>query len=335
MSRGLSKEQVEDLLDYIDVDKVQVWKGDKIQFCCPIHGEGHPSCGINVDWVPPGSSGHYQVFHCFSCGKRGTLPMFLYLSLPDKFKTVQEAEQFLVNRYNVEFSFNFDVGEIDLSRYDDRFTKHVKKNKRFELAKSKLAPFMSGKETYQYYFDRGFTVEDMQYFMIGRDLENETVTIPAFWQDGKLAGIIGRYVDPRRPKNMRFKVYEFPKGSIIYPLDKLQVIDDTIIGVESMLDAQHMHKWNYRNTVAMMGDGMSDQQADMIASRCNKFVDLFDNDEWGLVARERAQKALKGRVMYLTCDYPDWGKDPSDWGEEVTNEILATAHFINKSLPRL
>ena len=34
----LSKEQIEDLLDYIGEDKVQQWKGSKIQFCCPIHG---------------------------------------------------------------------------------------------------------------------------------------------------------------------------------------------------------------------------------------------------------------------------------------------------------
>lgn len=34
----MSKEQVEDLLNYIGVDKIQDWKGSKIQFCCPIHG---------------------------------------------------------------------------------------------------------------------------------------------------------------------------------------------------------------------------------------------------------------------------------------------------------
>lgn len=31
----LTKNQIEDLLNYIGVDKVQFWKGDKIQFCCP------------------------------------------------------------------------------------------------------------------------------------------------------------------------------------------------------------------------------------------------------------------------------------------------------------
>lgn len=34
----LTKEQIEDLLNYIGVCKIQFWKGDKIQFCCPIHG---------------------------------------------------------------------------------------------------------------------------------------------------------------------------------------------------------------------------------------------------------------------------------------------------------
>lgn len=39
MSRtALTKEQIEDLLEYIGVEKVGQWKGDNIQFCCPIHG---------------------------------------------------------------------------------------------------------------------------------------------------------------------------------------------------------------------------------------------------------------------------------------------------------
>ena len=42
MKRSLmTKEQVEDLLHYIGVDKIQEWKGNKIQFCCPIHGESY------------------------------------------------------------------------------------------------------------------------------------------------------------------------------------------------------------------------------------------------------------------------------------------------------
>ena len=120
-----------------------------------------------------------------------------------------------------------------------------------------------------------------------------------------------------------------------YPADKLQVVNDTIIGVESMLDTIMMRKWGHFNTLALMGMEMSDEQADFIASRCKKFIDLFDNDEGGRKARDKARVKLKKRgVMYFTCTYPDYGKDPIDWGEIETNQILSTARIVT-GIPRL
>ena len=337
MSKGLNKDQVEDLLiNVLHSPKIMPWKGSKIQFCCTVHGESHPSAGLDIDFTPEDSSGHYQVFHCFSCGASGSIPWLVYKSLPDTFKSVKEAEKFLKERYHIEFSFDFDVDTLSIKRYEDKFVDLDNTEKRFEMPRSKLAVFKSGKETYKYFFDRGFTKKDMQEYMIGRDLESETVTIPVFWEDKTLAGVIGRYIDPRRPKNMRFKIYGFPKGGLIYPLDKLEVVDNTIIGVESMLDAILLRKWGYKNVVAMMGDGMSKQQADQIASRCSKFIDLFDNDKGGRTARDIAKRRLGDRVMYLTPQYyPEEGKDPSDWGEEETNAVIESAGLINKKLPRL
>ena len=338
MSKNLTQEQVDDLLDnVIGVTKRMGWKGTKQQFTCPVHGESHPSCGIDIDFSPDDSHFHLAVFHCFSCGASGTIPWLLHKSLPDRFKNVQEAVRFLKERYHIDFSFDFDVDTLNIKRYDELFINlSENSSKRYEMPRSKLAVFKSGKETYKYFFDRGFTKEDMKKFMIGRDLENETVTIPAFWEDGALAGVIGRYIDPKRPKNMRFKIYGFPKGSLVYPLDKLEVIDDTIIGVESMLDAILLHKWGYRNTIAVMGDGMSKHQADQIAKRCSKFIDLFDNDNGGRTARLIAKKALGDRVMYLTPHYyPDIGKDPSDWGEEETNAVIESVGMTSHKLPRL
>lgn len=336
MSDTLTKEQVEDLLiNVLNVYKMNQWKGNKIQFTCPVHNETHPSCGINIDFVPEGTNAHITVVHCFSCGFSGTIPWFVFKSLPDRFKNIKEVEEFLKKRYGVTYAYTYDPKTQTIKRYEDFGTED--KHTRFELPRTKLAPFKSGKETYQYFFDRGFDKEDMKKFMIGRDLENETVTIPAFWEDGVLAGVIGRYIDPSRPKNMRFKIYEFPKGSLIYPLDKLEVINNTIIGCESMLDVIKLHKWGYPNSVAMMGDGMSKQQADMVVSRCKVFLDLFDNDKGGLEARRIAKRRLGNRVMYLTPTYyPEKGKDPSDWGELETVKVIKSASFLGaKSIPRL
>ena len=337
MSSRMSKEQFEDLLDYVvQTPMRKQWKGDKMQFCCTVHNESNPSCGVNLDFSPDEEPDkHFQVVHCFSCGFSGTIPWFVYKSLPDRFRNVREVDKFLKDRYGVSFNYTYDPVTRKVRRYED--VEEAKEVKRFELPRYKLAPFKSGKETYQYFFDRGFTKEDMKEYMIGRDLESETITIPAFWEDGTLAGVIGRYIDPSRPHNSRYKIYEFPKGSLVYPLDKLQVVNDTIIGVESMFDAIMLRKWGYPNVVAMMGGTMSRQQANMIAARCNKFIDLFDNDEGGAKAREVSRKRLGNRVVYMIPSYyPKKGKDPSEWGEIETVKVINSASYMGvKSIPRL
>ncbi len=326
---GLSKEQIVDLLiNVLQSPKVMQWKGNKIQFCCTIHGESHPSAGINIDYVPEDSSQHYQVFHCFSCAESGTIPWLVYKSLPDRFRSVADAEKFLEERYHVKFN-HLEFDGFNIKRYEEFFGE---KENRFELPITKLAIFKSGKQTYQYFFNRGFDKNDMGEYMIGRDIDEKTVTIPIFWEDKKLAGIIGRYIDPRRPKNMRYKVYNFPKSGIIFPLDKIESTD-TIIGVESVFDAMLLRKWGY-NAIAIMGDSMSNKQAEQILERCDRFIDLFDNDNGGLTARESAKKKLRG-IMYLTPNYyPNYGKDPTEWGRKETEKIIASAGITRHELPR-
>lgn len=329
MTNLLTKEQIEDLLHYIDIDKVQQWKGDKIQFCCPIHGESHPSCGINAHYQKDFHSPVTQVFNCFSCHESGELDWFLYKSMPDKFRTVGQARKFIQSRYGVDLTKRKRLVAVNrISYYEDNFVDLDVVEKRKVIPRSHLAIYKSGKETYSYYFKRGFDKSDMKEYMIGRDLENETVTIPVFYEDGELAGIIGRYINPHRRHGERFKIYDnFNRGMLIYPLDKLEVIDDTLIMVESMLDVQAMRKWGIKNVFALMGSSLTSAQADLIKSRCSRVIDLLDNDDGGERAREKARKKLGKSIMYLTVKYPDlkYGKDPTEWGEKRTKETLKTA----------
>lgn len=335
---GFTKEQIEDLLiNVLDTPKMTQWKGDKIQFCCTIHGEKNPSCGINLDY----SDTHSQLFNCFSCGESGSIPWLVYRSLPDRFKSVTHAEKFLHKRYGITFT-NFNISEdggVTLSRYEDRYVDVDKLNSMREVKPfSNLAPLKSGKQTYQYFFDRGFDKEDMKNFMIGRDLVNETVTIPIFWEDRKLAGIIGRFIDPDRPKNSRFKIYDFKRSSLIYPLDKVETTEDnTLILVEACFDVMMLNKWGFTNAIATMTNKVSKEQAKQIKSRCKNLIVLCDLDERGVLLLETAKKYLKDDVSILLPTYqPDAGKDPCEWGELETVKVINSARYLGiKGLPRL
>ena len=336
-----TKEQIEDLLvNVLETPKITQWKGDKIQFCCTIHNESNPSAGINLDYCPPGSPDlHEQVFNCFACGEHGSIAWLVYKSLPDKFKSVTQAVKFLKNRYGVSIRFMNDKdSDISLNRYEDKFI-DIDKIPEYRVVKplSTIASFRSGKETYQYFFDRGFDKEDMRRFMIGRDLVNETVTIPVFWEDKKLAGVIGRFIDPRRPKNSRFKIYDFQTGKLIYPLDKVVPVDDTLILMEACLDTMALNKWGYPNAIATMTNKVSKDQAEQIKKLCSKLIILSDNDERGIELIKTAKRWLKNDVHILLPSYtPKKGKDPLEWGELETVKVIESAKYmVSESLPRL
>lgn len=337
MSNLFTKEQVEDLLNYIGVDKIQQWKGDKINFCCPIHGETHPSCGINIDYTNEDRDIlHGQVFNCFACNKSGNLAWFTYLSLPDKFKSYGDAVKFLERRYGVNVDqVQKRKGKIHLlKRYGEQ---SIESNVRKVIPYYKLSSFRSGRETYKYFYDRGFDKSDLIEYEIGRDIERETVTIPVFWEDHTVAGVIGRYIDPNRPKNYRYEIYDnFSKSSILFPLDKVEPKNGTVILVEGQFDCIMMRKWGFKETVSSLGNKLSYAQMEQLKMICNTVIILYDNDERGIAAINKARSQLKNSFKVKTCDYTNVvGKDPIEWGEEQTRGILSTATLLKTKLRKI
>lgn len=342
MRDSLSEEQVDDLLSYIGTYNPNYWKDGEKLICCPVHGESNPSMGVSID---------KQVCHCFSCGFAGNFAKLLSYSLPDEFgldtstedtekktsfRAYLKARDFLKVRYELEYH---ELGQKSHSvkRYEQVKTIELADIQRKELPLYKIAPFMSGKETYQYFFNRGFTVEDMKEYMIGRDLDNETVTIPVFFDDGVLAGVIGRYISKNRKKNERYKIYDgFDRGQVLFPLDKFEQDNDTIIIVEGQFDAIRMRKAAFYNTLALMTNNMTTAQAEWIIEHCSTVIWLGDNDERGIEGRDKAHKKLKDHVRFLIVDYPEHGKDVCDWTDDEIGHMIDTAHSItNRRIRRI
>ena len=338
-----TKSQIEDLLtNVLDTPKMTGWKGSKIQFCCTIHGESHPSCGIDIDYCPPDEPEfHGAAFNCFACGQHGSIEWLVYKSLPDRFHSASQAEKFLRKRYGITTRyFEKDSGGVLLHRYNDKFIDldDAPENKRVVKPMSTLAPLKSGKQTYQYFFNRGFDKSDMKKYMIGRNLTDETVTIPVVREDSTLAGVIGRYIDPNRPKNSRYRIYDFRRGALIYPLDKVEPVEDTLILMESQFDVIMMNKWGFPNAVCTMTNKVSREQAQQIADRCSKLIVLCDLDDRGQVLLDTAKHHLqKSGVHILLPTYkPKSGKDPSEWGEKETLKVLNSVKYMGlKKIHRL
>ena len=332
MGSTLTKEQIEDLLIYCGTQPT-FWRDDDMLVNCPVHGESNPSMGVNVE---------KQVCHCFSCGFKGTFTKLLYNSLPDEFgydsstqetqnktwfRADRKAREFLSSRYELEYR---EIGEKlkRIKRYEDVLAiPDFLSDENKSIPMYKIAPFMSGKETYKYFFNRGFTKEDMTKYMIGRDLEHKTVTIPVFNVDGTLAGVIGRYISKKRKHNQRYKIYDnFDRGSLLYPLNYYEPFEDTIIIIEGQFDAIHMHKCGFTNSLSLMTNEMTKIQAKWLEDNCECVIYIGDNDDRGLQAREKNRKLLGNKVNFKLVDYPEHGKDPCDWSIKEIEDMIATAH---------
>lgn len=304
------------------IRKINGRKGVNFQFCCPFHGERRPSAGLLID----DSGSMYG--QCYTCKETFGLPkLFAHTRQIEIRDAIDELEE----RFRSEkVSTIYNSG--NLKTYEDVEEESHSGKKRRELKKSELAPYRSGKETHQYYFDRGFDDDDVAMFKIGWDRTRKRITIPLFHADGVLAGFSGRAVlDNKLPNGKLSKKYkkyygEEPKYYLYdhVPIGELLYLShlfpkgetDTAILVEGLLDAQWFHKQGFPNTMATIIAKMTVlrggdcPQKDILHSLGVKKVILFlDDDEAGKVGEELANKILKDDFVVLKAKYPTGYKD--------------------------
>jgi DNA primase len=203
---------------------------------------------------------------------------------------MKQAAEFIKSRYKVDIS-SFTEDYINrIKRYEDFY--NIEKPPRKVRPLYTIAAYQSGYETYQYFYDRGFDDDIVEWFQIGYDTVHRTVTIPVFWEDYTLAGVIGRYINPRS-KAERYHVYDdFKRGSLLFPIDKVDH-DGEIILVEGQFDCMRLYQWDYRNALASMTSTLTPPQIDYLNKNAESVVLMYDNDAKGQSAQEKIISQLK------------------------------------------
>lgn len=336
----MERDKLKQLLAEIGVDagKTGVYKdsGDNIQFCCPFHGETRPSCGINV---------YTEVGYCFVCDTPFNLKKLVAhcLDIPPHKAIVY-----------LEDKFGWDMKEVavpkGVMRIDD--SEEVdNKPKRFELPRVYIAPFRSGKVTHDYFFKRGFTKETVKKFSIGWDSKRLRITVPVFWEDGALCGVIGRAVLENKVdgeynkefykvykeseyNDTKYHIYEkFPVGDILFPLPQFKPINKTAIIVEGQFDCMWMHQLGYTNTLSCLGSKIKynsrtnkSNQLDILMSLdVDTIILMKDDDEAGQNGAKHDYEILRKHFKVLTVKYPSGKSDPQMLTKEEADKMIAQA----------
>ncbi|MCL4555146.1 MAG: DNA primase [Actinobacteria bacterium] len=329
---------------------------------CPFHSEKTPS--FKVDQTT-------GLWHCFGCGAGGDVFGFVIRRDTLEFP---EAVRFLADRANITLT-ETDAGFAKGPR--GRILAANAAAATFYHQTLLTSADSDAAAARKYLAGRGFGIEIAKCFQIGwaagrtslRDhlraqgfthdeliLANLAVRSEAgsvrdrFWQRvifpirdlaGKVVAFGARSLGDDHPKYVNTgETVAFHKSRHLYGIEKAKspmVQEDTAIIVEGYTDVIAMHIAGLTNVVGTLGTALTQPHIKLISRFASKIVFLFDADEAGLRAAEKAMEFIHlttapqdGRqpVQFGVATVPE-GKDPADYvsaaGPEAMRALLAEA----------
>jgi DNA primase len=311
--------------DIVEVigSRVQLKKaGREYKACCPFHNEKTPSF-----WVSPDK----QFYHCFGCGKHGTVLGFLmdhdHLAFP-------EAVEELAGRLGLEVPHE-GGGEAGAKRADEPLYELAAKVARFYVESLAREP-----RARAYLERRGLSAETLERFQIGYapnswndvlkrfgagdserrrladlgliierervqaqggerhyDRFRDRIMFPIRDSRGRVIAFGGRVIDAGEPKYLNSpETVLFHKGRELYGLYETRRARSTLrslVVVEGYMDAVRLHQEGVDYAVATLGTATTAEHFRRIFRLVADVVFAFDGDRAGLAAAWRAlQQAL-------------------------------------------
>lgn len=331
---------VELISSYIPVQKA----GKYYKALCPFHGEKTPSFFIYPE---------KKFYHCFGCGVSGDSIKFLQeyekISFMEALTELAKRSRIAIPsvtaksdpkklEYEEIFSQFSKYFQEELMR-SDKALQYLLENRGFdrdtiaefqlgfcaELFPSKIKHEFSGKE--RLLKEWGILNPDGSHRFFGR------IIFPIHDRFGKIVGFSGRWIegDDQAPKYLNTPQTDyFNKGKLFYvehlAKKAIQEIGFAII-VEGYFDALRLHKNGIKNTVAAMGTAVSDEQLLNLKKYAKQFLFIFDNDEAGKKAAQKALFSMPTQVRSMACILSK-AKDPDEYllkfsKESFKNELLS------------
>lgn len=339
-------------------------KGRLFWGLCPFHGEKTPS--FKVD---PGT----QLWHCFGCGLGGDAFGFLMktqnLDFPDavrlladraRIEIVEEggaglpqgrkerligASDAAAEYFHKTLSSSKDAGAEAARTYLSKrgFGSDVAKRWRLGYAPSARGALARHLATVG--FERDIAVE-ANLAMVGdggelKDRFYNRIMFPIADLQGRTIAFGGRVVGQGEPKYLNTaETPIFHKKQNLYAIDRAKneiVATGTAIVVEGYTDVIALHEAGLRNAVATLGTALSAQHVKLLGRFAKRIVYLFDGDEAGMRAADKAAEYLdfsstpeagSARLDLLVAVIPD-GRDPADHvgeaGEAGMREVVEGA----------
>lgn len=165
------------------------------------------------------------------------------------------------------------------------------------------------------------------------DLFRHRVIFPIHSAKGDVVGFGGRILQDGQPKYLNSpESLVFQKSKTLYGLNvtaKYINAEDEVIIVEGYLDFLSLYGAGVKNVVATMGTALTIDHCQMLKRMTKRVVVLFDGDQAGLEASERALPILLAEGLRPRAVFLKQAKDPDEYvhkfGVEKLKDLLSNA----------
>lgn len=331
-----SRVDIADLIsEYVSLRK----QGNSFVARCPFHDDKTPSFHVTPE---------NGLFYCFGCGVGGDLFSFVMkidhldfpqavekLALragvplvregvssapPEKLEKLNRLRE--INREAAFYYYQCLRSEegVPFRRYLEERQIDRESQRQFALG------YAPGNNALQSYLaTKGITVEEMLAagLVIKRDDGSvidrfrDRVMFPITDHRGRVVGFGGRLITPGEPKYLNTPETEvFRKKSLLYGLHlALPAIrqEKVAILVEGYLDVIALHQYGIKNAVASLGTAFTPEHAKLLKRYANEVILLFDNDEAGIKATERAIESFGQQHLKIKIASLAGAKDPDEF----------------------
>lgn len=333
--------------------------------CCPFHAEKTPS--FKVD---PAT----QLWHCFGCGLGGDVYGFVMRSDNMEFL---DAVRLLADRAHIELAE--EEGGIGRGRRE-RLIAASEAAADFYHDFLTKSPDAGAARARDYLQGRGFGIDVAKRWRLGyapgrgallghlkgagfsadeaieanlvlkgdrgvRDRFYERVMFPIGDLQGRTIAFGGRVIGQGEPKYLNTQDTPiFHKSANMYAIDRAKATitsSGTAIVVEGYTDVIALHEAGLTNVVATLGTALTREHVRLLSRFAKRVVYLFDGDEAGLRAADRAvefvdrtvtPEAGRERIEVLVAVIPG-ALDPADYTAEKGADALS--EVVDAAVPLL
>jgi len=331
---------VEVISHYVTLKRV----GNRFQALCPLHSDKKtPSFSVSPD---------KQLFHCFGCGKGGTVIHFImakenldfmeavkYLAeragvpVPDTRSGAEKAKAArLYEKKKRMYEMNAEAGRFfyrNLVSPEYAFALNYLRDRK--LSNQTIKSFGLGfapdswSMLIDYMKEKGYSEEELFEAGLAVKRENGTyfdkfrgrVMFPILDIRGNVIAFGGRIIKdsenaPKYLNSPETLIFKKKENLFAMNLAKNSTKGQFLL-MEGYMDVISLHQSGFDNAVASLGTAFTPQQAEMLKRYADKAVLCYDSDEAGQKAADRAGEILREAGMKTKVLTISGGKDPDEY----------------------